>query len=88
MGAQTKCGLALLGYALSQYTSRAHECSAMKTTKHCFRCGTTNVVTDGVTCPDCGEPSLYTLIEALDMLNDLYVKGGFSIAKRRREEPL
>lgn len=56
---------------------------------HCFRCGARDVEVndlggDKVKCPDCGERSLMTTVEALDLLNDLYLKGNFSITKRRK----
>lgn len=52
-------------------------------TKHCFRCGAINskVHESETLCEQCGEESLYTLIEALDKLNDLYVRGLFRLRR-------
>jgi hypothetical protein len=42
---------------------------------HCYRCGERGVETDDENrkCPSCKEPSLVTLTEALDMINNQYL---------------
>ena len=47
----------------------------------CFRCGHKQVANDDLirptSCEDCGSPHLFTYQEALDLLNELHLKGKF-----------
>jgi predicted RNA-binding Zn-ribbon protein involved in translation (DUF1610 family) len=52
----------------------------------CFRCGAEcyNFEDGGSRrCPDCGEHGVYTIMEAYDMLNDLFIKKCFTIRGKR-----